>query len=54
MAVYLAGRAVRHARPLITGQVEVGGAGALVASSRREQTEVTAATVVRLARVVEH
>lgn len=52
--VYLAGRAVGHARPLIAGQVKVGGAGALVASARREEAEVTAAAVVRLARVVEH
>lgn len=52
--VYLAGRAVGHARPLVAGQVEVGGAGALVASARREETEVTAAAVVCLAWVVEH
>ena len=52
--LYLAGCAVGHAGALIIGQVEVGGTGALVASSRREQAEVTAATVVRLARVVEH
>lgn len=52
--LYLAGRAVGHARTLIVGQVEVGGTGTLVAPSRREQTEVTAAAVVGLARMVEH
>lgn len=51
---YLTGCAVGHAGTLIIGQVEVGWTGALVASSRREETEVTAATVVRLARVVEY
>lgn len=51
---YLAGCAVGHASTLIVGQVEVGRAGALVTSSRREKAEVTAAAVVRLARVVEH
>lgn len=53
-SVYLAGRAVGHARALIAGQVEVGGAGALVASARGEETKVTAAAVVGLTRVVEH
>ncbi len=52
--LYLAGCAVGHAGALITGQVEVGGTGTLVASSRREEAEVAAAAVVRLARVVEH
>lgn len=51
---YLAGGAVGHASTLIIGQVEVGGTGTLVASSRREEAKVTAAAVVRLARVVEH
>lgn len=51
---YLAGCAVGHAGALVAGQVEVGGTGTLVASSRREEAEVTAAAVVRLARVVEH
>lgn len=32
--LYLAGRTVGHACTLITGQIEVGGTGALVASSR--------------------
>lgn len=35
-------------------QVKVSGASALVAPSRREQTQVTAASVVRLAWVVSH
>lgn len=51
---YLAGCTVGHAGALIIGQVEVGGTGAFVASSRREETEVTAAAVVCLARVIEH
>ena len=49
---HLAGGAVGHACTLITGQVEVGGTGTLVPSSRREEAEVTAAAIVRLARVV--
>lgn len=52
--LYLAGCTVGHAGTLIIGQVEVGGTGTLVASSRREEAEVAAAAVVRLARVVEH
>ena len=52
--LYLAGRAVGHAGALIIGQVEVGGTGTLVASSRGEKAEVTAATIVCLARVVGH
>lgn len=51
---YLAGCAVGHASALIIGQVEVGGTGTLVASSRREEAKVAAAAIVRLAWVVEH
>lgn len=51
---YLAGCTVGHTSTLIIGQVEVSGAGTLVASSRREEAEVTAATVVCLARMVKH
>lgn len=54
MFTHLAGCTIGHASTLVTGQVEVGGTGTLVASSRREEAEVTAAAVVRLARVVEH
>lgn len=52
--LYLAGCTVGHAGALIIGQVEVGGTGTLVASTRGEKAEVTAAAVVRLTRVVEH
>lgn len=51
---YLAGGAVGHARAPIVGQVEVGGTGALVASSGGEQAQVTAAPVVCLAGMVQH
>lgn len=51
---HLAGCTVGHASALIIRQVEVGGAGTLVAPSRGEEAEVTAAAVVGLARVVEH
>lgn len=51
---YLAGCTVRHASTLITGQVEVGRTGTLVASSRSKETEVATASIVRLAWVVEH
>lgn len=53
-SLYLAGGTVGHAGTLITGQVEVGGTGTLVASSGGEKAEVTAAAVVGLTRVVEH
>lgn len=52
--LYLAGCTVGHAGTLIVGQVEVGGTGTLVASSRGEKAEVTAAAIVRLTRVVKH
>lgn len=52
--LYLAGCAVGHAGALVTGQVEVGGTGTLVTSSGREEAQVAAAAIVRLARVVEH
>lgn len=52
--LYLAGCTVGHAGTLIIGKVEVGGTGTLVTSSRGEKAEVTAAAIVRLARVVEH
>lgn len=52
--LYLAGRAVGHAGALVTGKVEVGWTGALVAAAGGEQAEVAAAAVVGLARVVEH
>lgn len=51
---YLAGCAVGHAGTLITGKVEVSGTGTLVASTRRQETEVTAATIVCLTWMVEH
>jgi len=51
---YLAGCTVGHASAVIICQEEVGGTGTLVAPSRREEAEVTAAAVVCLARVVEH
>lgn len=52
--LYLAGCTVGHAGALVTGQVEVGGTGTLVTSSRREEAQVAAAAIVRLARMVEH
>lgn len=52
--MYLAGCAVGHAGALIVGQVEVGGTGTFVASSRRQQTQVTAASVVGLTWMVQH
>lgn len=51
---YLAGCAVGHAGTLITGEVEVGRTGTLVASTGRQETEVAAATIVYLTWVVGH
>jgi len=51
---HLASGAVGHALPAVGRQVEVGGAGALVAAAGRQQTQVAAAAVLRLARVVGH
>lgn len=54
MPLYLAGRAVGHAGALVTGKIEVGWTGTLVAAARGEQAEVAAASVIGLARVVLH
>lgn len=48
---HLAGSTVGQALFSISSQIEVGGTGTLVASSRREQTQVTAATIILLTRV---
>lgn len=52
--LYLAGGAVGQARPVVGGQVEVGGAGAGVQLVRGQQAQVAAATVVQRAHVSGH
>ena len=54
MLTHLAGGAVGHALASVGGKVEVGGAGALMGATRRQQTQVTAAAIVLLAWVVLH
>lgn len=52
--LYLAGGAVGQARPVIRGQVEVGGAGTRVQPARGQQAQVAAATIVQRAHVSGH
>lgn len=54
MLADLTSGAVRQAVLSISAQVEVSGTGALVSPTRREQTQVTAAAVIRLTRVTPH
>lgn len=51
---YLAGGAVGQARPVVRGQVEVGGAGTRVQLARGQQAQVAAATVVQRAHMSGH
>lgn len=51
---YLAGSAVGQARPVVRGQVEVGGAGTRVQLVRGQQAQVAAATIVQRAHVSGH
>ena len=51
---HLAGSAAGHALLVVSWQVEVGGTGTLVASSRWEQTQVTAASIVDLTWMIRH
>lgn len=52
LAHKLAGGAVRHALFPISGQVEVIWTGTFIATTRRQQTQVTAAAIVCLTRVI--
>lgn len=54
MLTHLAGGAVRQTLASVRCQVEVGWTGTLVASARRQQTQVATAAIVHLAWVVLH